>query len=176
MLASPDEQEATHLRELSSAMQAAVTGTTALPMEADLNQVRDTVMPLIQSAEKPEKKATVARWIEELERLEGKAVAGLADTLLAVEAYRIMTLIADEGFAHKGWRCDSCGGLVADLMEQPPAECPYCGSTALTELPDIVGEMAVLVMASGGDVEIVHAAENHETVQHKGQVGGLLRY
>lgn len=177
VLASPDSQEADHLCEhLHGSVKERVIGTCSLPMDSDLNQVRDTVLPIIAEAEKEEEKARLQHWAGELERADGKAVAGLADTLLAVEEYRVYTLLADEGYCHKGWQCNGCGGLVADLMEEPPAECPYCGSTELKELPDIVGEMAVRVINSGGDVEIVHDPDNRKIIEEKGQVGGLLRY
>ena len=177
VLASPDRQEAEHLREqLPAAWRERVIGSIAVAMDADLNSVRDAVLPVIAEAERREERQTLERWQGEVERPEGLGVAGLADTLLAVEEYRVQTLVADEGFTHKGWHCEDCGGLVADLMEEPPAECPWCNSTALRELPDIVGEMAVLVMASGGEVEIVHDADNRKVIGEHGRIGGILRF
>ena len=177
VLASPDHQEAEHLREqLPEPWREQVIGTVALAMDADLNQVRDAVLPVIAEAERQEERQILERWQGEVERPGGRGVAGLADTLLAVEEYRVQTLVVDEGFTNKGWQCEDCGGLVADLAGEPPAECPWCGSEALRELPDIVGEMAVLVMASGGEVEIVHDPDNRKIIGEHGRIGGILRF
>lgn len=177
VLASPDHQEAQHLSErLSANCQAAVIGTTSLPLNANLNEVRDAVQPLVAEAERAEESATLTQWEEALQQPEGPAVAGVADTLEAVQEYRVDTLISEEGFVHTGWQCRSCHGLVADLGEAAPEACPYCGSNDWEELPDIIAEMAVKVISSGGHVEVVHDPENRKRAVKNGCVGGLLRY
>lgn len=177
VLASPDLQESKHLLEyLPPVWRDRVIGEASLPLAANLNEVRDAAQPLVSDAEKREEAEVVAAWESEMNKPDGRAVAGIADTVLAAMEYRIQTLIAEEGFTHAGWSCDSCGGVVADLAEQPPTACPYCGANAFTEHPDIVGEIAVRVIATGGSAEIVHDPANREKAHELGMVGGLLRY
>ncbi len=177
VLASPDALEAKHLEEqLPPALAQRVIGVTPLPMQANRNEVRDHVQPLIAAAEKAEEARTLEQWRGELEKPDGKAVSGIADTVLAATEYRLLTLVVEEGFIHRGWRCNDCGGLIADLAEQPPASCPYCSGESFTEHADIVGEVAVNVITSGGEVEIVHDPENRAQAHELGMVGGLLRY
>lgn len=177
VVASPDAGEAGHLLDfLSRPMRERVIGTMALPMDANLNQVRDAVAPLVARAEAEQEKALLESWVGELAKPDGRAVAGLADTVLAAQEYALRTLIVDGGFQPKGWQCDDCGGLVADLQETPPAECPYCAGGRLAERPDIVADLALQVIHAGGDIEVVCADENRETVNQHGRIGGLLRY
>ncbi len=177
VLASPDEQEAKHLGERLSAQWAErLIGTLALPMTANLNELRDAVAPVVSAAEKQEEQETLDAWINELERPNGRAVAGLADTVEAVQEYRVLHFIADCDFHHAGWQCRSCGSLMADLQDEAPSACPYCSSTELEERADIVGDLALQVINSGGHAEIVRDEENRQRVNTHGQIGGLLRY
>ena len=177
VLASPDAREAKHLAErLPKAWADRLIGRIALPMNANLNAVRDGVAPVVTAAEKAEEQEILAQWVGELERPDGAAVAGLADTLEAVQEYRVSSFIADSGFRHTGWQCRDCGGLIAELQDAPPSACPYCESTFLEERADIVGDMALQVIHSGGHAEIVRDEANREIIVGRGQVGGLLRY
>ncbi len=177
VLASADEREAKHLGErLSSQWAERLIGTLALPMTANLNQLRDAVAPVIFAAEKQEEQETLDAWINELERPDGRAVAGLADTVEAVQEYRVLHFIAECDFHHAGWQCRSCGSLVADLRDEAPQACPYCSATELEERADIVGDLALQVIDSGGHAEIVRDEENRQRVGTNGRIGGLLRY
>ncbi len=177
VLASPDEQEAKHLAELLPAQWSSrLIGTRALPLTASLNDVRDAVAPVVAEAERKEEKETLEQWVNELERPDGRAVAGLADTVEAVQEYRVLHFIADSDFSHAGWQCGDCGSLIADLQEQAPQACPYCESASLAQRADIVGDLALQVINSGGHAEIVRGEENRKVISGQGQVGGLLRY
>ncbi len=178
VLASPDEQEAKHLLErLPAAWQEKVIGTLALPMNANLNQVRDALAPVVKAAQTRRERELVEAWQGELARGEaGRAVAGLDDTLLAVQEYRVATLLQAPDVSVDGWRCADCGGLIADSGDGRPDGCPYCGHSGLRSLPDLVGEMALDVLASGGEVELVNDSEARAAVEEKGGLGGLLRY
>ena len=177
ILASPDKKESTHLQDyLPAFWKESVIGTAALPMTASLAEVRDAATPLIQEAERQEEAKMLSAWESEMKKPDGRAVAGIADTVLAAMQYRILTLIAEEGFVQPGWKCNACGGLIADLLEGAPQKCPYCETDAFTEYPDIVGDLAVQVISSGGTVEIVHDPDNRKKAHDLGMVGGLLRY
>ncbi len=177
VLASPDGQEAQHLTEaLQRPWSERLIGTLALPLAANLNEVRDAVAPVVAEAERKEEQETLDQWITELERPEGRAVAGLADTAEAVQEYRVLHFIADSDFHHAGWQCADCGSLMADLQASAPESCPYCASEQLQERADIVGDLALQVINSGGHAEIVRDEDNRQRVNRHGRIGGLLRY
>ncbi len=177
VLASPDEQESRHLAELlPRPWPAALIGSVSLPMTANLNEVRDAVAPVVQQAERNEEQTLLEAWINQLDKPDGQAVAGLADTAEAVQEYRVLDLIVDSDFRHAGWQCRGCGSLLADLQEQPPEACPYCGSGELDEKADIIGDLALQVLRSGGHVEIVRDEPNRQQVASHGLIGALLRY
>jgi rubrerythrin len=177
ILASPDKKESGHLKDhLPLIWQESVIGTATLPMTASLAEVRDAASPLVAEAERQEETQMLAAWEGEMKKPDGRAVAGIADTVLAAVQYRLLTLIAEEGFVQPGWRCNACGGLIADLADEPPQQCPYCEADTFTEYPDIVGDLAVEVISSGGAVEIIHHPDNRKKAHDLGMVGGLLRY
>ncbi len=177
ILASPDKKESGHLKDhLPLIWQDNVIGTATLPITASLAEVRDAASPLVAEAERQEEAQMLAAWEGEMKKPDGRAVAGIADTVLAAMQYRILTLIVEEGFVQPGWRCNACGGLIADLADEPPQKCPYCDADAFTEYPDIVGDLAVRVISSGGTVEIIHDPDNRKKAHDLGMVGALLRY
>jgi len=176
-LMSPDVQEAKHIVDFfSKDMQQKIIGTASLAMNSTLNDVRDTTAPIVTAAEHKEEKETLDKWVNELKRPGGKAVSGVADTVLAAEEYRIWKIIYPADFIQPGWACQSCGGLFADLQEEPIKECPYCVSTDLLEEEDIISEIALQVLQSDGEMEIIRNEEHRKILEDNGIVGGILRY
>ena len=176
-LLSPDEQEAKHMLDFfSKDMQPKIIGTASLSMKSTLNDVRDTVAPIVDNAEKSEELRTLNEWVNALKKPGGLAVSGVADTIMAAQEYRLKTLLFPADFIQKGWECQSCGGLFADLQETPISECPYCGSQDLLEEVDIMGDVAVQMLQSDGEVEVIRDSENLQLLEGNGMVGGLLRF
>ncbi len=149
--------------------------TFQIDVDANYNQVRDEVAPIVHQAEVQEERAFLERWIGELERRGERAVFGLADTTFALQQGRIDTLITQPYFEHKGWQCQDCGGLVADLMDQPPSQCPYCGGELAT-VPDIVTLAAAQTLEHSGHVEVVRDPENQKLLEKYGNFGAILRF
>jgi len=177
VLTSPDAQEAKHLIDfLPKAIRQKFIGTASLPMYCSLNDVRDQVAPIVREAELNEEKQVIQSWTDEINRPNGLAVWGLADTVLAAQEYRLHTFIFPADFIQKGWRCQNCQSLIADLLAKPPSKCPYCNSDELFEMADIIGEIAIDTLLTGGEIEVVRDPEHKKLVEDNGIVGGLLRY
>ncbi|HHJ38470.1 MAG TPA: hypothetical protein ENJ86_03315 [Methylothermaceae bacterium] len=177
VLASPDTQEPKHLVDfLPKALQSKAIGYASMPMTCSLNEVRDQVAPIVRQAEINEEKATLEQWVGELERPGGLAVSGVEDTVNAAQQFRLLTLIFPADFVQKGWQCESCQAWSADLQETPLPKCPYCGSDQLIEKADIIGEIAVQTIHSGGHVEVVREPDHRSIVANHGMIGGLLRF
>ncbi len=177
VLGSPDEQEARHLQEhLPKALGERVIGTFALPLDANLNQVREAVLPFVEGAVAGEERQVMDQWRGELARDGGRAVAGIADTLLAGQEYRIHTLLMTPGLRVEGGHCRACGGLSVAEGGGVPDSCPYCGGSDLERLPDLFGALALQVLAGGGRVEVVQQADHRAELEARDGVGALLRW
>jgi peptide subunit release factor 1 (eRF1) len=98
----------------------------------------------------------------------GRAVAGLAATLEAVDRGAVHVLYLQRGFREAGRRCGGCGAL------QPEAAGPRCRRCGEATRPAELGEAAVdRVIATGGRVETVVA---HEGLTRAGGLAARLRY
>lgn len=93
---------------------------------------------------------------------------GLEDTLRAVKDGRVMTLLVNDGFRHKGYLCQGCGHLTIRANDA----CEFCGGQ-FVEIPDVVDLAVTEVMKAGGEVEIVRDIAE---LVNAGKIGALLRY
>ncbi len=175
ILAGPDEVPNELAEHLPKRLVDKLIGSTALPLNVTYNDVRDKVAAFVQEAEKKEERKTLEKFVGELARGNGRAVAGLADTTLAAQQARIATLLFPPDFTHRGWQCQSCGGLMADLTETPPGTCIYCGGP-LETVPDVVTLAAAQTLDMGGHVEVVRDEENQTILKTHGHIGALLRF
>jgi peptide chain release factor subunit 1 len=155
------------LSQLPKAWQSLVMGTFPIEMAAGHTQVLDKALEVAQQAENEK----VVRMINAVITAAAKGkegVIGLDDTLGAIHAGRVQTLLISEGFRAPGFRCKGCGYLTA----QTPKQCPFCHGS-LEHIEDAV-ELAVRrVLMDGGDVEVIR---DNEDLQKAGSVAGLLRY
>ena len=175
IMAGPDEIPSEMTSYLSKALQQKLLSPISMSMNSTYNDVRDKVAPVVQAAELREEKERLEVFTGEMARDKGRAVAGLADTTLAVQQARVATLFFAADFTHVGWQCQSCGGLMADIMEVPPKQCIYCGGP-IEEIPDVVSVAAVQTLNVGGHVEVVRDKENQAIIKNYGNIGALLRF
>jgi peptide chain release factor subunit 1 len=95
-------------------------------------------------------------------------VVSLNETLGAIHAGQVQTLLVDRDFHAPAYQCDNCGFLTARKNHD---QCPYCGH-AVTQIPDAIDMAVQQVIQEGGGVEIV--ADNPS--MHEIGIGALLRY
>jgi len=97
----------------------------------------------------------------------GRAVAGVAPTLEAVNRNAVQHLYMVRAFEQPGAVCERCGAL------QPPApgRCQFCG--AATRTAELGEAMVGRVLASGGEVSMI---ERHGGLADRDGVGAILRY
>ncbi len=144
-----------------------VMGTFPIEMNAGHDQVLAKAMNVgMQEVKKKE-----ARLVEAIITAAAKGHDGvirLDDTLGAVHAGQVKTLVISEGFHAPGYRCIGCDYLSAQALKT----CPFC-SSPIEEIIDAV-EMAVRkVLSDGGEVEVVHG---NQELENAGRIGALLRY
>ena len=87
-----------------------------------------------------------------------------------MDARRARHLVLDEGFAAPAYRCDNCGYVGAQAMDDDA--CPLC-STRLRLLPDAADSLVRWAVEQEIDVTFV---AGNLALQQAGSMGALLRY
>ena len=166
LLGGTDENLAQFRAELPRSLQALVMGTFHMDMNASHDEVLRRAMQVAEEAEARSEAKLVQTVITAAAKGQD-GVVGLADTLSAAHAGRVMTLLLSEGYRAPGYQCGGCGYLAAQSADS----CPFCGG-AFNQIEDAVEFAVRKVMRDGGEVEIVRSPE----LQAAGGIGGLLRY
>ena len=96
-----------------------------------------------------------------------KGVAGLVDTITAINERRVATLLVSQGFAESGWRCPACGSLA-----RKGPNCAVDG-VGMTHHDDIVHEIVDTALRTGCAIEVCVASADLDVL---GRIGALLRY
>jgi peptide subunit release factor 1 (eRF1) len=144
-----------------------VIGSFPAELTASVADVQSRSMDLIEEMAAEREDRLVGEMVAGWKRGSG-AVAGLSDTLAALQEHRPSTLLVAAGYDASGYRCRSCRYLMLAEREQ----CPLCGGH-VEEVDDLVETMTHRALEQGIDVEIVRGSEELEDA---GSVGALLRY
>jgi peptide subunit release factor 1 (eRF1) len=149
LIGGTDENVAQYRRYLPKSWQSLVLGSFAMSMTTQASEVYTRALEIGQHTEQVRENQLVEVMITEAAK--GKeGVVRLEETLAAVHAGRVKTLIVQEGLRMSAYQCSGCGHLTVQELEA----CPFCGKT-FEKIQDAV-ELAVRkVMQAGGDVEIV---------------------
>jgi len=100
----------------------------------------------------------------------GKAVAGFASVLDAVNQGRVWKLFYAKGLKKVGGECSECNAYAPD----PTGPCTYCGGD-VRRLPQCVDRLTQSVMEMGGQVEVIDGPAAEHLKPH-GSIAALLRY
>lgn len=152
---------------LPKAIQDRVIGTFPIDPDATVGEVQARSMDLIEDVAEKREKELVDEVIAGWKRGSG-AVAGLSDTLVALQEHRAGVLLVAAGYEASGYRCQSCRYLM--LTERD--ECPLCGGT-VEHVEDLVETMTHRALEQGVDVEIVRG---NQQLEEAGSAGAILRY
>ncbi|HSJ53285.1 MAG TPA: hypothetical protein VLC52_06010, partial [Anaerolineae bacterium] len=148
-------------------LQDAVIGTFTLDLAASVADVQARSMEVIEEAAAQRERERVDEMVSGWKRGNG-AVAGLSDTLVALQEHRISIVLVAAGFAAPGYRCRDCRYLM--LVDR--TSCPLCGGQ-MEQVEDVVETLTHRSLEQGVEVEIVRGNPKLEQV---GSVGALLRY
>jgi len=167
LIGGTEENTQRFIEELPKRWQSLIVGTFPIEMNAGHAQVLEKALATAQAAERKKESRLVQALITAAAKGQ-EGVVGLDDTLEAVHAGKVQTLVLSDGYRAPGYRCMHCGFLTAQDLET----CPFCGNP-IEQIPDAV-ELAVRrVLSDGGEVEIIPANPQLETA---GRIGALLRY
>ena len=167
LIGGTDENINLFRNQLPKAWQSLIVGTFPMSMTASHTDVLERAMQVGREAEKKHESKLVEAVVTAAAKGSG-AVAGLEETLTALNEGRIQNLLFLEGLREPGFQCTHCGYLTSVEIET----CPYCGGD-VKHIPDVI-ELAVFrVMQNGGEVEVLR--EDGDLAKY-GHIGALLRY
>jgi peptide chain release factor subunit 1 len=167
LLAGPDEVVAELEREIHDYVRRTVAGRLSVSMAAAPSEVLERVTGFEVELERGREREAVDRLVGEAEGGTGRAVAGIADTLDALERGRVETLVVSSDLRARGVRCPSCGHVAVKGRH-----CPACGS-ATEPAPDLVEEAVEMALRQRCRVETVGDGVGLERL---GGIGALLRF
>lgn len=154
-------------RELHDYVARRIVDRTPLPITASAAQVLAHCRDLEREREGRREAEALHRLVSEVEARTGRAVAGLPDTLAALETGRVNTLVVEATLQAEGVRCPACGHL--DLREGP---CAACGSETV-RVERLEEETIQEALRRRCRVETVDPAPSLESL---GRIGALLRF
>jgi hypothetical protein len=194
LIVAADEPMASALNaEFHELVKKRIIGHIRLEIEATITEVAAAAEPLVE-AEERRLELTAVRAVRDGVGAGRNAVAGIEDTLAALEGGQVMTLVVSDDFARPGW-ADYMLGLygVGDVPREHPA-----GGDVVNLVPTALAEEVVrLALRTDASVELVRSgmpitAEERERIPHAddapprteaalaldalGGIGGILRY
>lgn len=143
-----------------------LVGRLSVPVGVPLPELRDQVLALEARIEREREAELVAR-LRDAVGSGHRGVAGLADTLRALNERRVERLLVSDGYAPGGWRCPACGTLAA-----VGRSCPVC-SAEMVHVDDVVAEAVHDALAQSCRVEVCVGNADLDVL---GRIGGLLRF
>jgi peptide chain release factor subunit 1 len=154
------------LEFLSPPVRRRMVGTFTIdPHTAGTAAVRALVQDILDRHALDAQQRGVAQLLETV-RAGGAAAIGLDECLWAGSVAAIDTLYTQEGAVAPGVVCDQSGWLATS-----GDTCPLCGA-AVRETPDVIDELAQVVVDAGGSVHHVRA----ETELRKQLMAAALRF
>jgi len=128
------------------------------------------VLAAAQAVEYEVERAREAALVERLRAAVGsgrRGVAGLPDTLRALNEHRVERLLVSKGYSQEGWRCAATGALHAVGPTDPVTGHP------LERIDDVVEEAIETALAQSIPVTICIGNADLDVL---GRIGALLRY
>jgi peptide chain release factor subunit 1 len=167
LLAGTEKNVARFQELLSHRLRSIVVGRFPANANATPSTIREKALELALKAANEEAEATVDRIVTAVHK-DGPAVAGLAETLTAVQNGQAMHVVALSNFSQPAYRFVDSGYIVMSLDDAQEF-----GSGKVQELPDAVESVLRRSMAQGIGVTIV---DQHKGLEKIGKIAALTRY
>ena len=167
LLAGTDKNVARFQELLSNRLRSMVMGSFAAGANASPADLSDKAIKLVQKAAAEADIATADMIVDTVHK-KGNAVAGLAETLTAVQEGRASHVVVLSGFARPAYRFVDTGYIVLDLGDDKEL-----GSGRVQELPDAVESVLRRAMVQGIGVTIL---DEHAGLDKLGKIAALTRY
>jgi hypothetical protein len=156
-------------RLLPRRLQGKLVRSLSMPMTATPKEVLQGILKVRERMEREQEASLVEGVLAELHD-RGKAVAGFAAVLDAVNQGRVWTLVYTKGFTALAGECGDCGAFSPHAR----GPCVYCGGD-VKPMPQPVDRLGQAVLEMAGRVEIVDGAAK-TVLAKQGGIAALLRY
>jgi peptide chain release factor subunit 1 len=156
-------------RLLPRRLQGKLVRSITMPMTASTKEVMAGILKIQERMERDQERSIVDGVLAELHD-RGKAVAGFAAVLDAVNQGRVWTLVYGKGFKIKAGVCGDCKAF----SPHSNGPCVYCGGD-VKPMPQPVDRLSQSVLEMGGRVEVVDGPAR-TALAKKGDIAVLLRY
>jgi peptide subunit release factor 1 (eRF1) len=156
-------------RLLPRRLQGKLVRTITMPMTATPNEVLEGILKVQERMERDQETSLVQAVLAELHD-RGKAVAGFAAVLDAVNQGRVWTLAYNKGFTALAGVCGDCSAYSPHAR----GPCVYCGGE-VKPLSQPVDRLGQSVLEMGGRVEVVDGPAK-TALTKQGGIAALLRY
>jgi peptide chain release factor subunit 1 len=150
---------------LHSYLRDRIAGWIDVDMRSTPAQVAKEVAPIIERDERERERQSLDRLRSELGR-NARGVAGLADTLEALNERRVETLLIQQGFRAEGWATAASDFLSAEPGASPTGE-------ELQKREDIIEPALESALEQSAEVLLVR---DHPDLEPLGSIGAVLRY
>ena len=169
IVAGTQKATAQLVRLLPRRLQGKLVRTITMPVTASKKDVLAGILKLQQRMER-EQEALLIEGLEAELHDGGKAVAGFAPVLDAVNQGRVWKLLYDKKLKVKGGECGDCGSYTPETK----GPCPYCGDK-VKAAAQTLDRLSQTVLEMGGQVEVVDDSAAKRLGKH-GSIAALLRY
>ncbi|MGD8440559.1 MAG: host attachment protein [Holophagae bacterium] len=156
-------------RLLPRRLQGKLVRTVPMAMKASKKEVLEGILKLQERMEREQETSLIEGLEAELHD-GGKAVAGFAPVLDAINQGRVWTLLYGKGVTVRGGECSECGAYSPHAK----GPCVYCGGD-VRPLPQCLDRLSQSVMDMAGRVEVVDGPAAKRLEKH-GSIAALLRY
>lgn len=149
-----DEQMTSAVRDaLHETIRERVAGDVRLDITANERDVIEATLPIVEQSERAREAEAIGR-IENGAGPGGGAVVGPVDTMTALQAGQVMTLVMNDDFAAPGWADFAFPVYGAG---EPPTEHPTGGDPADIVPVPLEEELVRLALLTGAEIEIVRS-------------------
>jgi len=169
IVAGPTKPAAQLVRLLPRRLHGKLVKTISMALTATRREVLDGIFEVQREMEREQETALVEGLSAELHD-GGKAVAGFASVLDAVNQGRVWTLVYGKGFTVEGGECGDCGAYSPHAT----GPCVYCGGE-VRPISQCVDRLSQTVLEMGGRVEVIDGPAAEHLEPH-GSIAALLRY
>ena len=167
ILAGTEKNVARFRDLLSHRLRSMVVGQIAVDSNANSTEVSEKALAVALQAAKTEAQSVADSVVTTVHK-EGNAVAGLAETLTAVQNGRAQHVVTLADFVQPAYRFVDSGYILLDLTEESDLQ-----SGKVQKLPDAVDSVLRRAMVQGISVTVL---EQHEDLEKLGKIGALTRY
>jgi len=157
------------VRLLPTRLRGKLVDTVSMRVGGSQKEVLNKILSVQQRMERDREQEIVKGVMAELHD-RGKAVAGFAAVLDAVNQGRVWTLVYGKGYTNKAGECSEC----CAYSPHAKGPCVYCGEK-VHPLPQCVDRLSQSVLEMGGRVEVVDG-DAKKKLEKPGSIAAMLRY